>query len=1024
MVLPPPNVTGILHMGHALCFTLPDIITRWKRMQGYNCLWLPGTDHASIAVHNVIEKSLAEKGLTREKIGREEFLRIAWEWKAKYGGVITSQLKRLGTSLDWSRERFTMDPGFSRAVKQVFVSLYDEGLIYRDYFLVNRCPHCRTVLSDIEIEHKDLKGKLWHIRYAVEGSDESVVVATTRPETMLGDTALAVHPDDERYAHLHGRRVVLPIQNKPLPVITDERVERDFGTGAVKVTPAHDPVDFELGKKHGLEQVIVIDGEGRMTEAAGPEFAGLDRFAARAKVVEKLRELGALVKIEDHDHAVGHCYRCKNVIEPHLSWQWFVRIKPLADEAIRVVEDGSIKFIPENWSKTYFEWMYNIHDWCISRQLWWGHRIPAWYCRDCGRILVAMEAPEKCDKCGGPLDQDEDVLDTWFSSGLWPFGTLGWPDETDDLRTFYPTDLMSTGFDIIFFWVARMIMLGLKFRGEIPFRHVFINGLVRDLKRRKMSKSEGNIIDPLEMIEKYGTDALRFTLAALAVPGMDLALSEERTAGYQAFANKIWNASRFVLMNLKSERPEIREEELTLADRWIRSRLSAVTAQLDASLTEYKFYEAADLIYHFVWHEFCDWYIEFAKVGLREGSATTEAVLADALDRILRLLHPFMPFITEEIWQHLPGAGKSIVVAPYPKAEPAWRDEAAEKTVALVQAVIAETRTIRSGNRIPPKDKLRLFVRTAGPEETAALESQSAPVRTLAGLASLEFVAVLPAGRGAPQGRRRSFRDRPRPGSARRSRRGAGQAPEGAGQARRRGRQDRAEARERGFRRQGARGRGRGEPGPPRGYPGPAGEARAEPGPALSGRLSRAGGEHARRKPRPPVRDRRLHERRGQDPGLERCGPRHGRPRRRTDPGPGYEGADLAFPGRARPLRVVRSPRAGRRARAVPPHPAPGRRAGRGGRRPRGLRARSRPQMAERSRHRREEARRDPLRGGHGRRGGRLRRRRDRHQRRPRAGRSARRPPPARDLAPARRRPGSCGRGPFREPLPGPRLLV
>ncbi|MEN6561736.1 MAG: valine--tRNA ligase [Acidobacteriota bacterium] len=755
MVLPPANVTGILHMGHALCFTLPDIITRWKRMKGYNCLWLPGTDHASIAVHNVIEKKLAAEGRSREAVGREEFLRIAWEWKRKYAGVITSQLKKLGLSLDWSRERFTMDEGFSRAVIQVFVSLYNEDLIYRDYFLVNRCPRCRTVLSDIEIEHKDLHGKLWHIRYRVEGSDEAVVVATTRPETMLGDTALAVHPDDERYRHLHGKRVILPLQERPIPIITDERVELEFGTGAVKVTPAHDPVDFELGKKHGLEQIIVIDGEGRMTEAAGPEFAGLDRFAARAKVVEALQARGSLVKIEDYDHAVGHCYRCHSVIEPHLSWQWFVRIKPLADEAIRVVEDGSIEFVPPNWSKTYFEWMYNIHDWCISRQLWWGHRIPAWYCRDCGQVHVAMEAPARCAKCGGPVVQDEDVLDTWFSSALWPFGTLGWPDETADLKTFYPTDLMSTGFDIIFFWVARMIMMGLKFRGEIPFRQVFINGLVRDLKRRKMSKSEGNIIDPLEMIDKYGTDALRFTLAALAVPGMDLALSEERMAGYQAFANKIWNASRFVLMNLKDERPAAPATPaagLSLADRWIRSRLAAVTAALDESLAQYKFYEAADIIYHFVWHEFCDWYIEFAKVGLREGSAATEAVLADGLDRILRLLHPFMPFITEEIWQHLPGAGKSISVAPFPAAEPAWSDEEAEKAMALVQAVIVETRAIRAGNKIAPKDKLRLMVKSAGPAETAALKAQGQLVKTLAGLESLEFTAALPEGEGLLKG--------------------------------------------------------------------------------------------------------------------------------------------------------------------------------------------------------------------------------------------------------------------------------
>ncbi|MBN2265367.1 MAG: valine--tRNA ligase [Candidatus Aminicenantes bacterium] len=759
MVLPPANVTGILHMGHALCFTLPDIITRWKRMKGYNCMWLPGTDHASIAVHNVIEKALAEKGLTREKVGREEFLRIAWDWKAKYAGVITGQLKKLGASLDWSRERFTMDEGFSRAVIQVFVSLYDEGLIYRDYFLVNRCPRCGTVLSDIEIEHKDLRGKLWHIRYPVEGSDKSVVVATTRPETMLGDTALAVHPKDERYARLHGRRVVLPLQERPIPVITDERVERDFGTGAVKVTPAHDPVDFELGKEHGLEQVIVIDGAGRMTEAAGPAFAGLDRFEARAKVVEALEARGLLVKIEDHEHAVGHCYRCQSVIEPHLSWQWFVRIKPLAEEAIRVVEDGSIEFVPSNWAKTYFEWMYNIHDWCISRQLWWGHRIPAWYCRDCGRILVAMEAPAGCDKCGGPLDQDEDVLDTWFSSALWPFGTLGWPDETEDLKAFYPTDLMSTGFDIIFFWVARMIMMGLKFRGRIPFRQVFINGLVRDLRRRKMSKSEGNIIDPLEMIDKYGTDALRFTLAALAVPGMDLALSEERMAGYQAFANKIWNASRFVLMNLKADRPDLREDELTLADRWIRSRLAAITADLEAGLAHYKFYEAADLLYHVIWHEFCDWYIESAKVSLREGNRTTEAVLADALDRILKLLHPFMPFITEEIWSHLPGAGKSIAVAPFPVPEAGWRDEAVERDMGLIRAVVEETRKVRTENRIAPRDKIGLIAveapgqaASAGPGSVTVIKSQPELIKALAGLRTFEFADAFPEGQGILKG--------------------------------------------------------------------------------------------------------------------------------------------------------------------------------------------------------------------------------------------------------------------------------
>ena len=780
MVLPPPNVTGILHMGHALCFTLPDVITRWKRMQGHNCLWLPGTDHASIAVHNVIEKSLAEKGLSREKIGRDEFLRIAWEWKAKYGGVITSQLKKLGASLDWSRERFTMDPGFSRAVKQVFVSLYDEGLIYRDYFLVNRCPHCRTVLSDIEIEHKDLKGKLWHIRYAVEGSDESVVVATTRPETMLGDTGLAVHPDDERYTPLHGKRVILPLQDKPIPVITDERVERDFGTGAVKVTPAHDPVDFELGKKHGLEQVIVIDGAGKMTEAAGPAFAGLDRFAARAKVVEALRERGLLVKIEDHDHAVGHCYRCKNVIEPHLSWQWFVRIKPLADEAIRVVESGEIQFIPANWTKTYYEWMYNIHDWCISRQLWWGHRIPAWYCRDCGHIAVALEAPERCPKCGGPVDQDEDVLDTWFSSGLWPFGTLGWPDETDDLETFYPTDLMSTGFDIIFFWVARMIMMGLKFTGEVPFREVYIHGLVRDAEGQKMSKSKGNVLDPIDLIDgitlpeliakrtsglmqpqmaqkieqatrrqfpdgipAFGTDALRYTFWSLASTGRDIKFDLGRIEGYRNFCNKLWNAARFVLMNCEGQDTGLNDAPVTLglAERWIISRLQRTEATVREQLDGYRFDLAASAAYEFVWGEYCDWYLELAKTTLQDAAADaavlrgTRRTLVRVLETALRLLHPFMPFITEALWQSVaPLAGRSgatVMTAPYPTPDASRIDAVAEADMEWLQAVVMAVRNIRGEMNIPPGKRLPILLNRGSTQDRQRLESARAAIEAL-----------------------------------------------------------------------------------------------------------------------------------------------------------------------------------------------------------------------------------------------------------------------------------------------------
>jgi valyl-tRNA synthetase len=745
MALPPPNVTGRLHIGHALCFTLPDIVVRWRRMQGYNTLWLPGTDHASIAVHNVVEQSLAEKGLSREKIGREKFLEVAWEWKEKHGNIIINQLKKLGASLDWTRERFTLDDGYRQAVRRVFVELYEEGLIYRDYYLVNRCPHCGTVLSDIEVEHQELKGKLYYIKYPLEGSEEFVEVATTRPETMLGDTGVAVHPGDERYAKIQGKKVNLPLTNRVIPIILDDMVDMEFGTGAVKVTPAHDPVDYELGKKHSLEQIIVIDGSGKMTEEAGEEFKGLDRFECREKVLQKLEEAGLLDKVEDYQHAVGHCYRCRTIIEPNLSWQWFVKVEPLAKEAIRVVEEGDIQFIPPNWAKTYFEWMYNIHDWCISRQLWWGHRIPAWYCQDCEEMIVALEDPHKCGKCQGTrLAQEEDVLDTWFSSALWPFATLGWPGETEDLKVFYPTDLMSTGFDIIFFWVARMIMMGLKFAKDIPFKHVFINGLVRDFRRRKMSKSEGNVIDPLDMIEKYGTDALRFTLAALAIPGMDLSLSEERMAGYRAFANKIWNASRFVLMNIDAEDFEIKEQELTLADRWIRSRTDRMIEELNEALEGYKFYEAADKIYHFIWHEFCDWYIELVKPALKEKNKTSQAVLVESLDLILKLLHPFMPFITEEIWQHLPSSQESLAVAPFPESDRSLRDEKAEGEMGLLQRSIVEVRTIRAENRIPPRAKVELWLKVKNKEEKLMIEAHQIYFQTLANIQNIEFVGQFP----------------------------------------------------------------------------------------------------------------------------------------------------------------------------------------------------------------------------------------------------------------------------------------
>lgn len=748
MVLPPPNVTGSLHMGHAFCFTLPDIIVRWRRMQGYDVLWLPGTDHASIAVHNVIEKKLAQEGIEKEKVSREKFMKIAWEWKEKYGGKIVHQLKKLGFSLDWTRERFTMDKGFSRAVKKVFVDLYREGLIYRDYYLVNKCPHCNTVLSDIEIEHKELKSKLFYFKYPILDSDDYVVVATTRPETMLGDTAVAVHPEDLRFKHLHGKKVLLPLVGRKIPVITDEVVDREFGSGVVKVTPAHDPVDFEMGKRHNLEQIIVINGSGIMTEAAGKKFQGLDRFVCRENVLEALKKEGLLEKTEDYQHAVGHCYRCKTVIEPHLSWQWFVKVEPLAREAIKVVEDGKIEFIPSNWTKTYYEWMYNIHDWCISRQLWWGHQIPAWYCQDCKQVNVAEKKPAKCGECGGSnLYQDEDVLDTWFSSALWPFGTLGWPEKTEDLENFYPTDLMSTGFDIIFFWVARMIMMGLKFMGDIPFKHVFINGLVRDFERQKMSKSIGNIIDPLEMIDKYGTDALRFTLAALAIPGMDISLSEERMAGYRAFVNKIWNASRFVLMNLKQSEYMVKEEELTLVDRWIRSRVTTITREMNESLEKYKFYEAADKIYHFIWHEFCDWYLELVKPELKAGNNTSYAVLINMLDRILKLLHPFMPFVTEEIWQKLPGAGESLVTAEFPAEEDAWRNKDAEDVLDQLQKLIIEIRTIKAENRIPPRKEIDLWVKAGNIAEKQIVRENQKYIQFLARVRSIKNMEEFPRGK-------------------------------------------------------------------------------------------------------------------------------------------------------------------------------------------------------------------------------------------------------------------------------------
>ena len=744
--IPPPNVTGELHLGHAMFVSVEDLMIRYHRMKGHPALWVPGSDHAGIATQLQVEKALQKDGLTREQIGREAFEKRVWDWKAKYGGMITRQLRRLGASCDWQRERFTLDDGLSKAVREAFVRLHDKGLIYRGNYLVNWSPGLRTAVSDLEVEYSEEQATLYYFRYPMKGSDQAIPVATTRPESILGDTAVAVHPEDDRYRNLVGGTCVVPILNREIPVIADAYVDREFGTGALKITPGHDQADYEIGQRHGLAIINVLNPDATMNENAGP-YAGLDRYECRERIWKDMQAAGLTIKTEPYTMQIPRSQRGGEVVEPMVSTQWFVRMKPLAAPALAAVRDGRIRIVPERFVKVYTNWLENIRDWCVSRQLWWGHRIPAWHCADCSSVTVTREDPDRCVHCGSArIERDPDVLDTWFSSALWPFSTLGWPEDTPDLRTFYPTTVMETGYDILFFWVARMIMMGLEFTGQVPFHTVYLHGLIRDERGRRMSKTLGNGIDPLDVIREYGTDALRFTLAALAVPGMDLALSEERMSGYQAFANKIWNASRFVLMNLGEDRPAVREAELTLADRWVRSRLAEVTAELSSSLEQYKFYEAADLVYHFIWHEFCDWYIEFAKVGLREGNRTTEAVLADAFDRILRLLHPFMPFITEEIWQHLPGAGKSITVAPYPVPEAGWKDEEAAKAMTVVQAVIVETRKVRSENKIAPKEKLRLLVKTAGREETAVLEAQAASVRALAGLATLEFAAALPEG--------------------------------------------------------------------------------------------------------------------------------------------------------------------------------------------------------------------------------------------------------------------------------------
>jgi valyl-tRNA synthetase len=751
IVIPPPNVTGVLHIGHALNNTLQDILIRIKRMEGYAVLWMPGTDHAGIATQNVVEKQLLEEGLDRHTLGREKLIERVWKWKEQSGGTIINQLKKLGASCDWSRERFTMDEGLSDAVKEVFVRLYQEGLIYRSHYIINWCPRCQTALSDLEVERQEALGKLYHLKYPFRESDRFVVVATTRPETMLGDTAVAVNPEDERYHEVVGKKVILPVVDREIPVIADPYVDVEFGTGCLKITPAHDFNDFEIGLKHGLEQIKVIDETGRMNENAGP-YQGMDRFECREKIVADFERDGVLIKIEDYPHVVGHCYRCKTIVEPNLSLQWFVKTKPLAKTAIEAVRDGRTRIIPEVWEKTYFEWMENIRDWCISRQIWWGHRIPAWYCDRCGEVIVSKEAPTTCPKCGSDrLTPETDVLDTWFSSALWPFSTMGWPKETKLLKKFYPTSVLVTGFDILFFWVARMMMMGLKFMGDVPFRDVYIHGLVRDERGEKYSKTRGNVVDPLDLIDRFGADALRFTLAALTMPGSDLKLSESRTEGYRHFANKIWNASRFALMNLEGFNfdeivREVPPEDFSLPDRWIRGRLNQVIREVHQSLEEYKFNEASHTLYHFIWHEYCDWYLELTKLYLyKEGDPKrqnlTRQTLIEVLDAILRLLHPFMPFITEEIWQQLPGRkeNESIMVAEFPKPHEGYDDEAVANEMGLVIEVTNALRNIRGEMNLPPGEQITVLFRTRTEEVERKLRENQSFIQFLALTKEVEF---------------------------------------------------------------------------------------------------------------------------------------------------------------------------------------------------------------------------------------------------------------------------------------------
>ena len=744
IVIPPPNITGQLHMGHALDNTLQDILIRSKRMQGYNALWQPGTDHASIATEVKILEKMKEEGISKQDLGREGFLERAWEWKKEYGGRIISQLKKLGSSCDWDRERFTMDEGCNKAVEEVFVRLYDKGLIYKGSRIINWCPVCKTSISDAEVEYEDQAGHFWHINYPVVGSDEMVEIATTRPETMLGDTAVAVHPEDERYQHLIGKTVLLPIVNKEIPVVADEYVDKEFGTGVVKITPAHDPNDFEVGKRHNLEQINIMNDDATINELGG-KYAGMDRYEARKAIVEELKEMGLLVKIEDHNHNVGTHDRCKTTVEPLIKPQWFVKMEELAQPAIEALKNESLKFVPERFDKTYLHWLENIRDWCISRQLWWGHRIPAYYCEDCGEIIVARkaDAPQVCPKCGSThIIQDEDTLDTWFSSALWPFSTLGWPDKTEDLDYFYPTNVLVTGYDIIFFWVIRMVFSGLEQMGEVPFDTVLIHGLVRDSQGRKMSKSLGNGIDPLEIIEKYGADALRFTLVTGNAPGNDMRFYWERVEASRNFANKVWNASRFMLMNFEQAEEagisidNVTLDDLTQADKWILSKANTLAKEVTANMDNYDLGIAVQKLNDFIWEEFCDWYIEMVKPRLYNNEDQTKAAalwtLKTVLIQSLKLLHPYMPFITEEIFCNVQQEEESIMISSWPVFKDEWNFEADETAVEAIKAAVRGIRNVRTGMNVPPSKKAKVIIVTENEEVKNIFENGKAFFGSLA----------------------------------------------------------------------------------------------------------------------------------------------------------------------------------------------------------------------------------------------------------------------------------------------------